>query len=465
MINFFLGTGLMTLLLLVIILIPLLRRPRKIRVEAAPQASLAVYRDQFKELEDELARGAITQKEYDEGRNELERRVLEDSAPTLQLPEKESKAGVYTAIMLVLLVPLFAAFLWIVTQPIGDFRMDGGKYEGVTAYDMGNGASAANANTAEGDGGMHDMEAAIAKLQSHLMQNPGDLDGWVLLGRTLLTTRQYSMAMQSFEKANQLAPGNPAIMVDLADAIAMLQGQDLSGRPWELIQRALRIDPTNWKALAMAGTDKFNHQDYRQAVMYWERLLKVLTPGDGMMEGVKASIQEARELGKIVGPVQDTLDFSAGSEPAREAPPAMMRQSMQPLGASRVPATPVDQGKPMQVTHRISGVVNISPKLLEKAEDRSVLYITVRPADGSRTPIVQHRISVLDFPVHFTVDNTMVPPMNMGAAPLGEYKEVKVTARLSKENSMMPRSGDLIGESAAVKVGADDVGITLDGIR
>jgi cytochrome c-type biogenesis protein CcmH len=273
------------------------------------------------------------------------------------------------------------------------------------------------------------------------------------------------MAMQSFEKANQLAPGNPAIMVDLADAIAMLQGQDLSGRPWELIQRALRIDPTNWKALAMAGTDKFNHQDYRQAVMYWERLLKVLTPGDGMMEGVKASIQEARELGKIVGPVQDTLDFSAGSEPAREAPPAMMRQSMQPLGASRVPATPVEQGKPVQITHRISGVVNISPKLLEKAEDRSVLYITVRPADGSRTPIVQHRISVLDFPVHFTVDNTMQPPMNMGAAPLGEYKEVTVTARLSKENSMMPRSGDLIGESAAVKVGADDVGITLDGIR
>ena len=43
----------------------------------------------------------------------------------------------------------------------------------------------------------------------------------------MLTMKNYKEAEAAFTKADQLAPGNPAIMVDLADAIAMVQGQDL----------------------------------------------------------------------------------------------------------------------------------------------------------------------------------------------------------------------------------------------
>ena len=103
-----------------------------------------------------------------------------------------------------------------------------------------------------------------------------------MLGRTMLTMKNYKEAEAAFTKADQLAPGNPAIMVDLADAIAMVQGQDLSGKPWELVQKALKIDPTNWKALMMGGTDYFNRGDYRHAVMYWERLLGTLSANDDL---------------------------------------------------------------------------------------------------------------------------------------------------------------------------------------
>ncbi len=137
MATFFIGTGLMTFFLLMVLVVPLIRKPRHIKADAAPQASLEVYRDQFKELEDELARGAITQKEYDEGRSELERRVLEDSAPSMTLPEKDSKAGTYTAFAMMIIVPLFAAFMWMVTQPLGDYRVDGGRNEGIMDYDTG----------------------------------------------------------------------------------------------------------------------------------------------------------------------------------------------------------------------------------------------------------------------------------------------------------------------------------------
>ncbi len=459
MMNFFLATGVMTIVLLVILMVPLLSKDKPRKSVELTQVNLDIYRDQFKELEDEFARGAITQKEYDEGRTELERRVLEDSSPSQEVGQASPKAGVYTFIMLVLLVPLFASFLWLVTQPIGDFRLDGGKYEAIADYNTG--------QIVKNAGEMHDMDEAIEKLRNHLRQEPSDLQGWMMYGRTMLTMRKFSEAAQAFDHALALAPGNPMIMVDLADAVAMVQGQDLSGQPWDLIQRALKADPTNWKALMMAGTDYFNKANYRMAVMYWERLLKTLSPGDGMVGAVRASIQEARELGNIVGPVSDTLDFGRPEQEQPQQSPMMsqmMKGGAAPMGQSQVPRQEVPvQAKPdMEVTHTIEGVVDIAPELLEKMDGKNVLYVVARPAAGGRMPIVQQQIKVLDFPVHFKLDNTMLPPIDMGAGTLDKHEKVVITARLSNENSPMPRSGDIEGQTAEpVNVNSDSVSLTL----
>ncbi|MCD8340365.1 MAG: c-type cytochrome biogenesis protein CcmI [Burkholderiales bacterium] len=456
MMNFLIGAGLMTILLLAILMVPLLSKDKTRKTDSLPQANLDIYRDQFKELEDELARGAITQKEYDEGRTELERRVLEDSAPSIQLDNVNPKAGIYTFIMLVLLVPMAASFFWMVTQPLGDFRLDGGKWEAVADYNTG--------QIVKNEGEMHDLDETITKLRDRLSQDPSDLQGWMIYGRTMLTMRKYSDAATAFERALNLAPGNPQIMVDLADAVGMVQGQDLTGEPWNLLQRALKADPTNWKALMMAGTDFFNKGNYRMAVMYWERLLKTLSPNDAMTRAVKASIQEARDLGRILGPVPDTLDFGqAAAEPQQ---PPMMSQAMKGMNQSPVPnmsSMTTEAQQPEKVTHTISGIVEITPEMAFKIGDKDTLYITARPASGSRAPIAQQHIKVLDFPVHFQIDNTMHPPVDMGAGTLDQHERVIITARLSKEGSIMPSNGDLEGQIAEpANVGANDVVVKID---
>ena len=356
MMTFLLSAGAMIIVLLLIICIPLLTfRKKDTGAEELPQANIAIYRDQFKELEDELARGAISQNEYDESRLELERRVIEESIPEKQVEPTNQKAGVYTVFVLVLVVPFFAVAMWAATQHLGDFRLDGGINEGVVDYNTGTVVRQA--------GEMHDMDSALKKLRDHLRETPGDIQGWMMLGRTMLTMKNYKEAEAAFTKADQLAPGNPAIMVDLADAIAMVQGQDLSGKPWELVQKALKIDPTNWKALMMGGTDYFNRGDYRHAVMYWERLLGTLSANDDMRAAVIGSIQEARKLGNIVGPVQDTLDFGNPVNKDDRAVPMMsqmMKNGSAPMGQTPVPA------QAMKATHFISGVVELDPKLEEQ---------------------------------------------------------------------------------------------------
>ena len=465
MTTLFLWMGFLTILLLLILIVPLCTNRAKKQKESLPQINVDIYRDQFKELENELARGAISQQEYDEGREELERRVLEDTAVDNQVSYSNGKAGIYTAFAFVLLVPFVAAAMWLMTQPLGDFRLDGGKYEGIVDYNTG--------QVVKNTGEMHDMASAILKLKQHLDAEPGDINGWMMYGRTLLTLRKYPQAADAFEHALHLAPGNPVIMVDLADAIAMVQNQDLAGRPWELVNKALSVDPTNWKALMMGGTDYFNHGDYRMAVMYWERLLKHLSPNDNLVPAVKGSIQEARSLGQIVGPVQDTLPFGK-PHGNNSSPVPMVSQMMQggnsAMSQSIVPGDghspedhKVEKAKP---THAISGIVELSPDLIEKVGDHTTLYVTARPASGSRAPIAQFQMKVLDFPAHFTVDNTMTPPMDMGAGTLDQHKEVIVTARLGKAGSIMPAAGDLEGTTGQpIPVNSKDVRIILNKVR
>ena len=134
------------------------------------------------------------------------------------------------------------------------------------------------------------------------------------------------------------------------------------------------------------------------------------------------------------------------------------------MGQTPVPQ-PSKEEAPIQVKTTLSGEITLGEALKDRTEGLSTLYITARPASGGRAPIAMTKIAVLDFPVQFRLDNTMLPPMDMGAGTLDQYKEVVVTARLGKPNSPMPMSGDLEGSTTApVPIGSSDVKIVLDKI-
>lgn len=122
--------------------------------------------------------------------------------------------------------------MWAATQHLGDFRLDGGANEGVVDYNTGTVVRQA--------GEMHDMDSALKKLREHLRETPGDIQGWMMLGRTMLTMKNYKEAEAAFTKADQLAPGNPAIMVDFSRRNRDGQAQDLSGKPGQLVRKPSR---------------------------------------------------------------------------------------------------------------------------------------------------------------------------------------------------------------------------------
>lgn len=112
----------------------------------------------------------------------------------------------------------------------------------------------------------------ISALVQHLQQDPSSTQGWFFLGKVYFSLQQYSEAASAFARAEQLSPDNPDVLFQYAQSL-YFQQQDLTGKPRELLERLLRIDPHNNLAINLLAVYAYQRGDYRRAINYWEGLL------------------------------------------------------------------------------------------------------------------------------------------------------------------------------------------------
>jgi cytochrome c-type biogenesis protein CcmH len=399
------------------VLPPLLRRraPRT-DVERA-SLNVRLLREQLAELEADLASGTLSAGKYTQAKEELERRVIEDTVVADE-PVAVKAGGGWSALALVIVVPLAAALLY--------FQL--GNPEALLLSGSGSGTGSGREHQVT----PQQLESMAAKLAAKLEQNPGDPAGWALLARSYYQLRRIPEAIAAYEKAAALTSDDAALYADYADALAMVQGRSLEGKPLELIKRALAIDPTQWKALALAGTAAFDRKDYREAVRYWEQLRVTLPPESEMAQSITASITDARNLGGIKdAPAPKVADVAP---------------------AAKAPVTAKSAGS-------VEGTVTLSPAVAGKTSPSDRVFVFARAAQGSKMPLAIVTIQVKDLPFKFKLDDAMAMQAGMS---LSNFPEVVVGARVAKSGNANAASGDLEGLSKPVKVGASGLSIVID---
>jgi cytochrome c-type biogenesis protein CcmH len=388
------------------VLVPLLRRRERASPDAGT-ANLGVLRDQRAELNADLARGTLTRERYEQATLELERRVLDEVEPGPPAGSAAPPAAsAWTAAILGATIPIAAIALYLVVGAPGALL-----------------AESPGASGPQHEVTRDQLEAMVAKLAAHVAKNPDDVKGWALLARSYYVMARYPEAVRAYEQAVALVPRDADLLADYADALGMTQEQRLQGRPLELVQRALEIDPDHWKALALAGTAAFDRKDYGQAIAYWERMRRVVPADSQIGRSIEASIAEAREL--------------AGARPAAAAPKT---------------AAPVPGAK-------VAGRVSLAPALAAKAAPSDTVFIFARAASGPPMPLAVLRKQVKDLPLEFALDDSMAMAPNL---KLSGFAEVIVGARVSRSGNATPQSGDLQGVSRPVKVGAAGVAVVID---
>ncbi|MGQ0525499.1 MAG: c-type cytochrome biogenesis protein CcmI [Betaproteobacteria bacterium] len=409
MIVFWLAASALVACALLLLLPPLLRRRRVSPAVSRTATNIAVYRDQLRELEQDLAAGTLSRDNYEEAKAEIERRLLEDVRDADEAL-KEGTVGRNAAVVLGATLPIAALALYFA---VGNFQalLPGGAPQ-----------QAAHSISEE------QIVELTGRLAARMEKEPDNVEGWIMLGRSYVALGQFDRAAKAYANAVARAGQDAALLADYADALAMAQGKRLEGEPEKIIQRALAIDPDNMKALALAGSAAFERRDYAAAVAHWERLLKFAPEGSEFAQSVRASIDEARQLRKEGAPPK-----VAAAPEAKEAKAAAHKS--------------------------VSGVVRISPALASRVAPNDTLFVFARAAEGPRMPLAIVRAQAKDLPFRFTLDDTSAMTAEMN---LSSQKSVVIGARISKSGSATPQSGDLQGLSEPVQVGKSGVVVVID---
>jgi cytochrome c-type biogenesis protein CcmH len=285
-----------------------------------------------------------------------------------------------------------------------------------------------SSNDAAAAPGNEQIEAMVQALADRLKGQPNDAVGWGMLARSYAALGRHAQSLPAYVKALELNQNDTTLMVDYADALALQQGRSLAGVPMVWVRKALAIDPSQPKALLLAGSDAFDRKDFAQAAKDWTA---VAQGGDAQSPLVKHALDGLEEI-KRLG-----------------------------LGATGQQPAPIDSAKPAASQARLSGSVSLDPKLVASVNPDDAVFIYARAAEGSRMPLAMLRRQVKDLPMNFELDDSMAmsPQANLSSA-----REVIVAVRISKSGQAVAQPGDLEGDSGKLAVGSQDIKVLINRI-
>ena len=417
---FWLIASAMALCVIGLLVWPLLRRTTSMAT-GERESRLAVYRQQFAELEQDCKNGVLNDELYQQSRRELERRLLDEtgSADTAPRAARWQVNSRLVAAMLAIIIPTASgALYWQLGNPLAITHP--------SAFSpTAQGGSEFDHQTSEG------LDELSERLKKKLEQSPDDGVGWALLARSYVEIGRHADAAPMYEKAIKLIPDDPQMLVDYADALGMLNGRKLTGKSESLIQQALKIDPKHVKALMLAGTMAFDRKEFGQAAQYWERASANL-PADA----------EAEVRQELLSGIAEAKGLAGGK-------PAMVKA----VGGEAPSTMPGGQAA------AISGTVSLAPSLAGKNAPTDTLFVFAREMNGPPMPVSIVRATKNDLPFTFRLDDSTSP---MPSRKLSGAGTVVIVARLSKSGQAMPQSGDLEGMSQPVKPGVDGITVVID---
>lgn len=135
----------------------------------------------------------------------------------------------------------------------------------------------------------------IDKLLSKLDDSPKSAHGWYLLGRLYSNQAQWDLARDAFKKAHDLNANDELSTINYANSLWQLNQQVFDSQITALFKDLLQKNPNQPDALAMLAMDAWQRQDYRQAEVYWQRLLKLAPPQSKEAKALRKAIAAAHQ--------------------------------------------------------------------------------------------------------------------------------------------------------------------------
>ncbi len=411
-------------------LLPALRKKSTVIVDDRREQNIIIAKQQLAELEVEHKEGNIEPDAYESAKSELEQALyddLEGSGKTV-IKDTNTTETRYGLIFTALFVPLLA---------IGLYNLIG-KQEAIAQSSM---KHPDNMTQEEKRTSISDM---LSKLENKLKDEPNNIEGWLMLGRSYMVVDRNDDALKAYTKAADLAPDSANALLQIADGIATVKEGDLTGKPETLVLKALQKEPENIMALWLAGMAAKQRGVNAQALQHWTKLEPILDPTSEERRKVRLLITEVG--GRVTAlPTTNKASPSAPSAPSVAALAATQEQPSSEQEAS---------GKGINVT------ISLADELKAKVSPETTVFIYAKAMIGPPMPLAAVRKQVKDLPLKVILDDSMAM---MPQLKLSGFEAVKVGARISLSGTPKAQTGDLFSEKTAVKAG-DQIELVIDSI-
>ncbi|MES9970405.1 MAG: c-type cytochrome biogenesis protein CcmI [Candidatus Thiodiazotropha sp.] len=415
-----------TLLAMAFVALPLMRKQVASGI-TSDELNLAVFKQQLAELDSDLASGMLDQARYDAARRDLEKELLSDVAEDSQQGEGKSSGQVMA--LTALAIPLAALLLYLFIGSPEIIQRLASQPAGMPT------ASTQSSPQGGSTQNLPPMEELVKRLAAKLQEQPDNLEGWIMLGRSYMAMNDASAAINAFERAMEISDENIGLLLAYAEAIAANNGNDFTGRAAPMVEKAFHLEPKNPNVLWIAGILAYQRADFQGAFDRWSELRGMLKPQSAELESVNSALDDVRSQ---LGLPAEEPELPSIAKPKKSAP----------VQAAADTAAAAASGKSLKVE------ISLSPEMQDKAKPNDLLFIYAKATSGPPMPLAAVRKKVSDLPLSISLDDSMamLPQMT-----LSKFPKVSVGARISLSGSPTAQSGDLEGEISPVKPGQAEI--------
>lgn len=292
--------------------------------------------------------------------------------------------------------------------------------------------AAAQVGAATAQPAAQSIEKLLPELEARLAENPDDVDGWLLLARTYMNVGEFKKAEDALLRLYEIDDTNPELIIMLAESGALQKQGDLTGKPQELIQKALELDPTNQRGLLLLALSYQQTAEHEKAI----EILEALRSNPNLSaEGANNIQQMIAQSLSVISKTEDSVasapitDANNGSSESNSANTASAQEAADVSGPS------------------LSVSIELSEKAKAATSDADSVFVFAVASNGPPMPLAAVRISVADLPTTLVLDNTqaMIPNMTLSTFP-----SVTVGARVSSTGDAIAKPGDWFGEQINV---------------
>ena len=395
---------LLTLVALLFVVVPFFKRERIQRLDHNANSELIrIYHQRLDELKTDLDNQRIDAQMHDESVIEQKRRLLNELSPEKALNSKGNNRifALTGAGFLIVLTAIFYGYTGSQQQIKGwHDAMANLKSYGERAVMQDGEPLTPN-----------ELQAFALALRTKLDQSGDDEVAWMLLGRVAMSLNEFDMAMQSFDKVLKMNPDNKQVLISYSQVLLM-EGSDANmSRAATMLSRVLKAEPTNIDAISLLALIAYERKDWLQAKTAFEVLLASMQQNDPRYSMIAERIAE--------------IDAHLNNQ-------------------QQVTNTEIAKASHSEI--RIT--VDLDSALADSQPQNGTLFVFAKAASGSQMPLAVVKMTEYSFPLTVTLSdsNAMVEGLN-----LSSVDKIILTARLSKDATVVTSSGELEGKSGILE--------------